>query len=317
MSAPFFSDLDASLYVGDSREVLASLPESSARTCVTSPPYWGLRDYGVAGQIGAERTPAEYVANLVSVFREVRRALADDGTLWLNLGDSYAGRAGGGQGKNGQRADRSFTARVQAKGGDGLKNKDLVGIPWRVALALQEDGWYLRSDIIWSKSNPMPSSVKDRPTSAHEYVFLLAKSERYFYDAAAIAEPVVSERGSGNGFARPHRISVGGRGREDQWVPPDDGKRNARSVWSIATQPSGIEHFAMMPPELARRCVLAGSAPGDVVLDPFNGAGTTGIVAMRHGRRYLGVELNPRYADASVERWRGQQRPLFAEGSRV
>ncbi|WP_426751683.1 DNA methyltransferase [Myxococcus sp. Y35] len=650
MSCPHFTDNDATLYVGDCREVLASLPESSARTCVTSPPYWGLRDYGVAGQLGAERTPAEYVANLVAVFREVRRALTDDGTLWLNLGDSYAGSWGaqGRQGKTGALAGRTACAARQVAAAQrrergtgslartpGLKNKDLVGIPWRVAFALQEDGWYLRSDIVWClsggawvyartqkgdmpvmvkdlvrldpstvslwngeawtrvlgwgpsndtsqrfelvlrsgerigctgghlwptqrgnvaardlrpgdviktcrlpeplrasrpgfltddvlwlcglylaegsrsgatiqlslnadeaewlprirasvahlggtvthttsgrclnvriyggvvaatldrfiggrtandkhlrnnawmlddaslrliafgyldgdahhdvqngrwrlgfsrnyllerdlrtlaarlgatltlrpvvvsyqggkrpafrgewrwersghfneadrgevveirasrarqfwdiavedephlfalasgvlthncKPNPMPESVTDRPTKSHEYVFLLAKSERYFYEADTIREPHVDRRekkAGASAFRGQAQIRArGSSDTADRYYHPKG--RNARSVWTIATRPSGVEHFATMPPDLARRCILAGSAPGDTVLDPFSGAGTTGLVAMEHGRRYLGVELNARYADASVERWGRVQRALFA-----
>jgi len=303
---PYYEEPRAKLYVGDCLDVLATLPDRAARTCVSSPPYWGLRDYGVAGQIGNEPTPEEFVAKLVAVFREVRRVLADDGTLWLNLGDSYAGAAGGCQGKNGQRASRAFTAKVQSKAGEGLKPKDLVGIPWMTAFALRADGWFLRSDVIWHKPNPMPESVTDRPTKAHEYVFLLTTSARYFYDSAAIREPD-SGLPSGNGFTgrqggseRVGHLS-GGPGTSERWQP---GKgRNARTVWSIATQPSGVEHFAPMPPELARRCILAGSAPGDTVLDPFSGAGTTGMVAMQNGRRYVGVELNPEYAGETVTRW--------------
>lgn len=313
---PFFSDRNTTLYVGDCREVLAFLPKSSARTCVTSPPYWGLRDYGVAGQLGAERTPEEYVAKLVAVFREVRRVLADDGTLWLNLGDSYAGsskssapRVGivpGGGGKI-QGRNRNGLGAVP-----GLKPKDLVGVPWRVAFALQEDGWYLRSDIIWAKPNAMPESVTDRPTKAHEYVFLLAKSERYYYDADAVKE--LAKKGHAGSRFDTGKTAGHQLGRASAKPRQDDGRRNARDVWNISTQPSGLEHFAMMPPELARRCILAGSAPGDTVLDPFNGVGTTGLVAMKHGRRYLGCELKPTYADNSVERWGRVQQPLFAAG---
>ncbi|WP_426730200.1 DNA-methyltransferase [Myxococcus faecalis] len=396
MTCLHYQDSDATLYVGDCREVLASLPESSARTCVTSPPYWGLRDYGVPpsvwggavdcehawesvqyrlerhgdrgetrglegsrlhqestrlgaiesatcgrcgawlGCLGLEPTPELFVAHLVEVFRAVRRVLTADGTLWLNLGDSYAGSWGaqGRQGKTGALAGRTACAARQVAVAQrrecgtgslsrtpGLKNKDLVGIPWRVAFALQADGWYLRSDIIWAKPNPMPESVRDRPTKSHEYVFLLAKSERYFYDADAVREPhtMKPQRRPGGHKAR-QRLGVlpaqtfSTSARTEVGVDGHSAGRNARSVWSIATRPSGVEHFATMPPELAQRCILAGSAVGDTVLDPFSGAGTTGLVAMQHGRRYLGVELNPRYADASVERWGGVQRALFAAG---
>jgi len=308
------SDGDATLYVGDCREVLAGLPEGSARTCVTSPPYWGLRDYGHPDQLGAERTPDEYVANLVEVFREVRRVLRPDGTLWLNLGDSYINAKGAAHGVDPKQGARRFGVRVvDMPPPPGLKRKDLVGMPWRVAFALQADGWWLRSDIIWAKPNAMPESVTDRPTKAHEYVFLLAKSERYFYDADAVKE--AAKKGHAGSKFHTGKTAEHQLRRASDKPRKDDGNRNARSVWSIATQPSGIEHFAMMPPELAQRCILAGSARGDTVLDPFSGAGTTGLVAMEHGRRYLGVELNPRYADLSVERWSRVQRTLFAAGA--
>ncbi len=262
--------------IGDCRTVLAALPDGMAQTCVTSPPYFGLRDYGNPAQIGLEKTPDAYVAEMVAVFREVRRVLSDDGTLWLNLGDSYAGAAspgshragsGGGDGRGiderGQR-NRNGLARVE-----GVASKNLLGIPWRVAFALQADGWILRSDVIWHKPNPMPESVTDRPTKAHEYVFLFARSPRYFYDAKAIEEPATD------------------RERET---------RNRRTVWTVASQPFSGAHFATMPPDLVDPCVLAGSRPGDVVLDPFAGAGTTGLVALKHQRRFFGVELNPTYA---------------------
>lgn len=316
MTSIHYRDHDIALYVGDSLEVLATLPESTARTCVTSPPYWGLRDYGHPGQLGAERTPEEYVANLVAVFREVRRVLTEDGTLWLNLGDSYAGSSKSsaprvgivpGEGGKIQGRNRNGLGAVP-----GLKPKDLVGIPWMVAFALRADGWYLRSDIIWAKPNAMPESVSDRPTKAHEYVFLFAKSERYFYDADAVKE--TAKKGHAGSHFHTGKTAGHQLGRASGKPRQDDGKRNARTVWSIATQPSGVGHFAMMPSELARRCILAGSAPGDTALDPFNGAGTTGLVAMEHGRRYLGVELNRQYADISVERWGRVQRTLFAAG---
>ena len=267
---------------GDSRTVLATLPEASVQCCVTSPPYFGLRDYGHNGQIGLEATTDDYVAEMVALFREVRRVLKDDGTLWLNLGDSYAGSGKGpSQSLSAEARDMTHTMHT-AFVPDGLKPKDLIGIPWRVAFALQADGWYLRSDIIWHKPNPMPESVTDRPTKAHEYVFLLTKSARYYYDAAAIAEPSI------------------------------DDTRNARTVWSITTQPYKGAHFATMPPELARRCILAGSKTGDTVLDPFGGAGTTGLVADRLGRDAVLVELNPTYAALARHRIHDDA-PMFAE----
>jgi DNA modification methylase len=300
---------DATILVGDVRQRLADVPSESVRTCVTSPPYFGLRDYGVEGQIGLEQTPDEYVAELVAVFREVRRTLTDDGTLWLNLGDSYAAQRGGtempaetlagGVGNVSKNFDayrgRGFSAKM-LEGQEsapsrnapvahrnarafGLKQKDLIGAPWRVAFALQADGWYLRQDIIWHKPNPMPESVRDRCTKAHEYVFLLSKSERYYFNTEAMQEP-----------------SEGG------------GRRNKRSVWTVPTRPFREAHFATFPMELIAPCVLAGSAVGDVVLDPFNGSGTTGIVATNNDRRYVGIELNPEYAEISRKRFVPQMR---------
>lgn len=312
----------ARLLHGDSRTVLATLPDGIARCCVTSPPYWGLRDYGTPGQLGLEPTPEAYVANMVAVFREVRRVLADDGTLWLNLGDTYAAQRGGttppaqtvAGGVNGQ--GDTAARRGQAEGYNhsrnasayGLKPKDLVGIPWLVAFALRADGWYLRSDIIWSKPNPMPESVRDRPTKAHEYVFLLSKRERYYYDASAIAEPASlyepQERGQGQWGNAP--IGIPGehasRGRTSGPVGNGSATRNARSVWSIATQPYKDAHFATFPEELARRCILAGSAPGDTVLDPFGGSGTVASVATGHGRGAIHIDLNPEYLEMAKRR---------------
>lgn len=289
---------------GDSLAMLGVMPDCLASCCVTSPPYFGLRDYGHEGQIGLEPTVWEYVERLVAVFREVRRVLRDDGTLWLNLGDSYASQTGSGpQGKNGDRADRAFTASSCPRKGiaDGLKNKDLIGIPWRVAFALQADGWYLRQDIIWSKPNPMPESVKDRCTKAHEYVFLLSKSERYHFDGDAIAEPatgrdpgnVAPNKHAGKRFAQTHDnlSAIGARAT-----------RNARSVWQVATQPCKEAHFAVMPHGLAQRCILAGCPAGGVVLDPFVGSGTTGMVAALLGRNFVGCEINPAFADMARRR---------------
>jgi DNA modification methylase len=273
---------------------------SGAVACVvTSPPYWGLRDYGHGDQLGLEPTPDAYVANLVRVFREVRRVLRPDGTVWLNLGDSYAGGgvAGSAAAFNGkQGTNRGSLAMVGKPLAHGVKPKDLCGIPWRVAFALQADGWYLRSDIVWSKPNPMPESVTDRPTKAHEYVFLLTQAERYFYDAAAITEPASDEsaaryRSGFSAFSGGSRITGaqtrGANTTNVEWT----GTRNARSVWTVNTMPYSGAHFATMPEALAERCILAGSPLGGVVLDPFCGSGTTVAVAERLGRHGVGVDL--------------------------
>jgi DNA modification methylase len=286
----------STILIGDCLEVLRGLPDGMAQTCVTSPPYYGLRDYGHAGQIGLEETPDAYVARLVGVFREVRRVLRDDGTLWLNLGDSYAAGGNGGGNKNDTNKGSLTVARKVAPA--GYKPKDLIGIPWMVAFALRADGWWLRQDIIWHKPNPMPESVTDRCTKAHEYVFLLTKSARYFYDADSIREAPTG---------RTDALSVintgADNGREKRTLN-NDGTigANARSVWPIATQPYSGAHFATMPPALAERCVKAGSRPGDMVLDPFGGAGTTGLVADRLGRSATLIELSPEYARLARER---------------
>jgi DNA modification methylase len=308
---------------GDARDVLATLPAKSVQCCVTSPPYFGLRDYGHDGQIGLEATPDAYVAEMVALFREVWKVLRDDGTLWLNLGDSYA-RTGGTDRKVSETAlvgsTRNTLQQIQNRTTTaaqfGAKEKDLLGIPWRVAFALQADGWYLRSDIVWHKPNPMPESVTDRPTKAHEYVFLLTKSARYLYDAAAIAEPSVE----------PDRVRlnrVGEASHEERGQHSVGGlfigaqTRNARSVWSITTRPFKGAHFATMPPELAQRCILAGSRMGDTVLDPFGGAGTTGLVADRLGRDAVLVELNPTYAALARERIAGDAPLFYSDGQAV
>jgi DNA modification methylase len=304
--------IDALFLTGDTREQMRRLPDGVVQTCVTSPPYYGLRDYGVPGQIGLEATPAAYVAAMVEVFREVRRVLRDDGTLWLNLGDSYA-------------ANRSYQVpstkggakhgAAHAAGGtgstvpDGLKPKDLIGIPWRVAFALQADGWYLRQDIIWHKPNPMPESVRDRCTRAHEYLFLLAKSERYFFDADAVKEPAVNTRKPGRKITdtrETHGVGGGNAGLNGLMARYHDGEmpthRNRRSVWTVTTKSFQGAHFATFPPDLIEPCILAGSKPGDVVLDPFGGAGTTALVARRHKRASVYIELNPAYADLARRR---------------
>ena len=300
---------------GDAIEKLRELPDESVQCCVTSPPYWGLRDYGVDGQLGLEDTPEEFVDVLVGVLMEVRRVLRSDGTLWLNLGDSYCGAPGGYQGKSGDRASRTFTAKTdKQKRGEGLKPKDLVGIPWRVALALQGAGWWLRSDIIWHKTNPMPESVRDRPTKSHEYLFLLAKSSRYYFDQESVREPVsanwkpsgaptVKEMGPGvvDGSAKQRRLEYA-----------EAKGANVRSVWPIPTQPFAKAHFATMAPKLAERCILAGCPLGGVVLDPFSGAGTIGLVADRLGRDAILIDLNPEYCEMARARIKGDA-PLISE----
>jgi DNA modification methylase len=282
------------ILLGDARRVLQDLPSESVQTIVTSPPYFGLRDYGKEGQIGLEETPTDYINALVDVFREAKRVLREDGTLWLNLGDTYAGRA--------------------LRGG-GLRDKNLIGIPWRVAFALQADGWNLRQDIIWSKPNPMPEPVLDRCTKAHEYIFLMSKSTKYFYDIDAIREPwkdnardIQRAKDKHPGYQGKHSKGYGSAGSSTGQVigDPDKG-RNKRSVWSVTCHGFPGAHFATYPPELIRPCILAGSKPGDVVLDPFNGSGTTGYVALQEARRYLGIELNPEYVEIAVNRIKGLQ----------
>lgn len=318
------------ILTGDCRETLRRLPDGLAQCVVTSPPYWGLRDYGHEGQLGLEATPQEYVSRMVGVFREVRRVLSDDGTLWLNLGDSYAGSWGAQSRPNGTDAGstlqggsplsaRQIKAHLREAGTGslkntpGLKSKDLVGIPWRVAFALQSDGWWLRQDIIWSKPNPMPESVRDRCTKAHEYLFLLTKSERYFFDADAIKEPAISDQLPGNKLPhkgleddpKRHRTRAGLLAFHEK-LRAEGGRtmRNRRDVWSIASQPYAGAHFAVMPPALVEPCILAGSREGDIVLDPFGGSGTVGMVANWLGRDSVLCELNPEYVALIEERVR-------------
>ena len=341
----------------DCIEAMATMPEKSVHCCVTSPPYFGLRDYGHEGQIGLEPTPDEFVAKLVAVFREVWRVLRDDGTLWLNLGDSYnsfggvhAGRSDNQVGVGaGQRQWREGSARadgeVRSDGmsrrnrdgthAPGLKAKDLIGIPWRVAFALQADGWYLRQDIIWHKPNPMPESVTDRCTKAHEYIFLLSKSERYYFDSQAMKEPsVCGYRGSEfhTGKTGEHQLGRAQKIRPSAPKGSFNGKteamadtgqnafravtefRNRRSVWTVNTQPYKGAHFATFPPALIEPCILAGSSPGGIVLDPFIGSGTTAMVSLQLGRKYLGCELNREYEKLQIERINGA-RNLFTEAA--
>ena len=352
--------MTAIILCGDVRAMLATLDAESVQCCVTSPPYWKLRSYlpdddpGKAQEIGSEDTPAEYVAGLVDVFREVRRILKPDGVLWLNVGDTYAGGGNGGGGSFAQDGirtalpgtDKNKATRFGPRGAiDGIKPKDLVGIPWMLAFALRSDGWYLRSDVIWSKPNPMPESVTDRPTKAHEYLFLLTKADRYYYDQAAILEPLADSsierlsqptlqlqmgsfranggaksngamkavrreptRGEGYGLAKGANGRMTDRDGGFSAVTVDG--RNKRSVWSVPTQSYSGAHFATFPEALIEPCILAGSRAGDTVLDPFAGSGTTGVVALRHGRSFVGIELNPTYCRLAERRIVGDA-PLF------
>jgi site-specific DNA-methyltransferase (cytosine-N4-specific) len=263
---------DMQLILGDSRDELKSLPDRVIQSCITSPPYWGTRDYGISNQIGAEDSLDQYIIQLREVFKQVHRVLKDDGTLWLNLGDTYT------SGDRGWRApDRKNPARTmkyRPPTPKGLKPKDLVGVPWHVAFALQQDGWYLRSDIIWYKPNVQPESVKDRPTRAHEYLFLFSKSERYYYNYELSREP-----------------SNGG-----------NSKRNRRTVWSIYTEAKHPPHLAVFPPKLVGLCVLSSSKPDDIVLDPFMGSGTVGLVCKETGRKFIGIEIKPQYVEISLNR---------------
>ncbi len=335
---PKYDHAGVTIHQGDCLDILPELEAGSVQTCVTSPPYWGLRDYDVDGQMGLENTPDEYVNQLVEVFREVRRVLRRDATVWLNLGDTYmGGRSGGAGEKSRLTSDRNHKAARkawEARGGNskrvaaGLKPKDLVGIPWRVALALQQDGWWLRSEIIWHKPSPMPESVQDRPTRAHEHIFLLSKSQKYYYDADAIKEPVTGNahaRGDGdnpkammagpkdqererNGEKTSIRFGRGAGWRNKQNPSfssvvsglVDD--RNRRTVWNVAQEPFAGAHFATFPRKLIEPCILAGTPAGGVVLDPFGGSGTTALVAKEHGRRAILCELNPDYIDLAADR---------------
>ena len=293
---------------GDCIEVLKSLPDGIINTVVTSPPYYGLRDYGVNGQFGLEETPEAYVGKLVELFREIKRVLRCDGTVWLNLGDSYAGNCSRtSTGRAGMGAEREG---IFTRGGDGLKPKDLIGIPWRVAFALQADGWYLRQDIIWHKPNPMPESVTDRCTKAHEYIFLLSKSQKYYFDNEAIKEqanPDTSVRDRDNTKLNntPGRTRMGGLKINNYET------RNKRSVWTVATKPFKEAHFATFPEELITPCVLAGCPEGGLVYDPFMGAGTTALVAKKLARHYLGSELNPEYIKIAEKRLSNVEESLF------
>lgn len=311
---------------GDCLEVLKSIPEKSVNMCVTSPPYYNLRDYGVNGQAGREETPEIYIEKMVEVFREVRRVLKDDGTLWLNIGDSYATRSGEQAPKNTRNSCGHTAKRVP----EGYKLKDLIGIPWMLAFALRDDGWYLRQDIIWHKPNCMPESVKDRCTRSHEYIFLMSKSKHYYFDEEAISEPIAKssekryaqnvEKQSGS-FKQPGRDGrpmkaatprFGGkkygedqteetRTKSGKHYDPRQ-KRNKRDVWTVGTSGFRGAHFAVFPEKLVEPCVLAGCPEGGTVLDPFAGSGTTGVVALKNGRRFLGIELNEDYVEMARKR---------------
>lgn len=305
------------IVVGDCLASLRAMADQSVNTCVTSPPYFGLRDYGHAGQIGLEQTPDEFVAKLVEVFREVRRVLRDDGTLWLNLGDSYAGaKSKAVQANLANFGCNSPSAYIEAaqdratsyatrKKVSGVHSKQLLGIPWRVAFALQADGWILRQDIIWHKPGVMPESVKDRCTKAHEYIFLLSKGPRYYFDSEAMKEPAIYPAGTKAAKGSATRAAQPGVNSRPPEYKVYDGMRNRRSVWTVTTKPFKGAHFATFPPDLIEPCVLAGCPEGGTVLDPFGGAGTTGLVAARNNRNSILCELNPEYAAMAAERVKG------------
>jgi len=304
------------ILIGDCRTAMRiCVPDQSVQMCVTSPPYFGLRDYGHKGQLGLEETPEKYIIAMVEVFREVKRVLKDDGVLWLNIGDSYASYRDGKATPDTTRGDSTGTLvpkgsaknRSAATFSDsGIKHKDLIGIPWMLAFALRADGWYLRQDIIWSKPNPMPESVTDRCTKAHEYMFLLSKSERYYFDNEVIKEPV-----AGSTVSRLQQPTLASQQGSTRVPFKTNGNmkavggietRNRRSVWNVATRPYKGAHFATFPPALIEPCILAGSRPGDIVLDPFMGSGTTAQVALQHGRRVIGCELNNEYVPLIKQR---------------
>ena len=269
------------ILIGDAKEKLKELETESIQSVITSPPYWGLRDYGHAEQIGLEKNPNEYINNMVKIFDEVLRVLKKDGTLWLNIADSYSSIS-----------DSKI----------GLKNKDLVGIPWMLAFALRMNGWYLRQDIIWSKPSPMPEPIKDRCTKSHEYIFLLTKSSKYYFDYEAIREPRVSTGNNhqfgGKKYNDPNNLIYDSVGS----IYKSDGMRNKRDVWNVASKPFKGAHFAVMPELLVEPCLLAGSKPNDLILDPFAGSGTVGVVAKKHNRNFIGIELNPDYAKIANDR---------------
>ena len=304
------------IYQGNVNDKLKEIESDSIQCVVTSPPYWGLRNYQMDDQLGLEDTPEEFIENMVEVFREIKRVLKDDGTLWLNLGDSYNSQTGSGFNTNQNEGQNHRITELQKTQGSlvkkiSLKPKNLVGIPWRVALALQADGWYLRQDIIWHKPNPMPESVTDRCTKSHDYIFLLSKSAKYFYDADAIREPAqdwgTRDRSQLRNGTQDELLKH--RGLKDANFAQIG--KNRRSVWTINTQSYKEAHFAVFPPKLPELCIKAGSSEGDVVLDPFFGSGTTGWVAQRLGRKWIGIELNPEYIKIAEKRFNQQE--LFIE----
>ena len=328
---PYFDRDGVVMYLGDCREGLKNLPEQSVNCCVTSPPYFGLRDYEREDQIGQEETPQEFVETMVSLFREVRRVLKDDGTFWLNLGDSYAG--GGGHSASAPSSEFSKSGKygkALVSGGikpiGDLKAKDLIGIPWRVALALQADGWWLRSDIIWEKPNCFPESVTDRCTNSHEYIFMLTKSKNYYFNQEAIQEDAICGSNGSGGFhtgkTGEHQLGRSQKVRPSKPKGSFEGKysetsfravrekRNKRSVWSVCTKPFRGAHFAVYPPELITPCIKAGCPDGGTVLDPFIGSGTTAAVAVENGCKFVGFELNEDYLKLAKRRF--IQRKLFA-----
>lgn len=309
MTPDYYADEQVTLLLGDALETLRTLPAESVDCCVTSPPYFGLRDYGIEGQYGLEASPAEYVETMRAVFAEVRRVLAKDGTCWINVGDSYAYPPGSaGRQGNGQRANRTFTAEG-LRGTTALPPKNLLMIPARVAIALQDDGWILRNDIIWSKPNAMPESIRDRLSTRYEHVFLLARSERYWFDLDAIREPTTggaharSAAANARWIGKTREANLGMSGAPSKTLGALKETRNPGDVWSISTQPYPEAHFAVFPAELPIRCIKAGCKPGGTVLDPFSGSGTTGDAARRLGRKYVGVDLNPEYHDLAVKRF--------------
>jgi len=296
---------------GDVINRLKDIEDNTIQCVVTSPPYWGLRDYGEDNQLGLEETPEEYVENMVNVFREVRRTLKDDGTLWLNLGDSYnTTQAGNKTWGDGVGSNKQYAKGIIPKKRNktlGLKPKDLVGIPWRVAFALQQDGWYLRQDIIWHKPNPMPESVTDRCTKSHEYIFLMSKSANYYYDAESIKEKTITNDNINRDRETTRLNNTPGRTRMEGLKTNNYEKRNKRSVWKINTKPYKEAHFAVFPEKLPELCIKAGSKEGDIVLDPFFGSGTTGFVAQRLYRKWIGIELNPEYIKIANKRFVQQE----------
>lgn len=311
---PYLADADLTVWQGDALEVLRGLPDESVDCCVTSPPYWGLRDYGTEGQLGLEETPAQYVAVMVAVFAEVRRVLKRSGCLWLNIGDSYAANRTYQVSQSKHQAHDYGTSNA-SRVPDGMKAKDLIGIPWMLAFALRDDGWWLRSENIWWKPNALPESAKDRPHRAHEHVFQFTKASHYYYDADAVKEPAAWERWGAQTPRKTDDANARGaqfvKTRTRQEVLEIAGKRNLRSVWALNTEPFPEAHFAVMPPSVAEKCISATCPPDGTVLDPFGGSGTTALVARQLGRKAVLIELSPDYCALIAERT--QQQSLLAE----